>query len=359
MSRAVRHHRRGHRGDPRGPDAHRRRRRGPRERGRPRHGGREGHARGGQLHGHATAAGCICLPLTGEQLDALRHPADDADTTPRRRARRSTSRIGAKGRITTGISAADRADDDRGRHRPATRGPRTSRCPGTCSRCARSPGGVLERAGHTEAVGRPRAPRRARARRRHLRDHERGRHDGAAAAARGGRRASTASRWSPSRTSSATAGAPSGSSSASRPCACRRASATSPRTATRSLVDGSTHVALVAGDVAGEPDVLVRVHSECLTGDVFHSLRCDCGAQLEEAMRRVQAEGRGRRSSTSSATRAAASGWRTSCKAYELQEQGAGHGRGERGARLPRRPARLRHRRADPRRPRRHLDAPA
>jgi 3,4-dihydroxy 2-butanone 4-phosphate synthase/GTP cyclohydrolase II len=52
-------------------------------------------------------------------------------------------------------------------------------------------------------------------------------------------------------------------------------------------------VALVVGDVRGKEDVLVRVHSECLTGDVFHSLRCDCGAQLEEAMRRVQEAGEG------------------------------------------------------------------
>ncbi len=49
----------------------------------------------------------------------------------------------------------------------------------------------------------------------------------------------------------------------------------------RSLVDEKHHVALVKGEVAGREDVLVRVHSECLTGDVFHSLRCDCGEQLE------------------------------------------------------------------------------
>src|ERR687885_1702935 len=49
----------------------------------------------------------------------------------------------------------------------------------------------------------------------------------------------------------------------------------------RSLVDDKHHVALVKGEVDGEPDVLVRVHSECLTGDVFHSLRCDCGEQLD------------------------------------------------------------------------------
>ena len=58
-------------------------------------------------------------------------------------------------------------------------------------------------------------------------------------------------------------------------------------------VDGSHHVALVRGDLAGDDPVLVRVHSECLTGDVFHSLRCDCGAQVEEALRMIQKEDRG------------------------------------------------------------------
>ena len=61
----------------------------------------------------------------------------------------------------------------------------------------------------------------------------------------------------------------------------------------RSLVDDKHHVAMVKGDVAGEQDVLVRVHSECLTGDVFHSQRCDCGQQLEDAMRRIEQEGQG------------------------------------------------------------------
>lgn len=58
-------------------------------------------------------------------------------------------------------------------------------------------------------------------------------------------------------------------------------------------LDGSHHVAIVKGDVAGKRDVLVRVHSECLTGDVFGSLRCDCGEQLAEALRRIEAEGVG------------------------------------------------------------------
>ncbi len=61
----------------------------------------------------------------------------------------------------------------------------------------------------------------------------------------------------------------------------------------RALVDDKHHVALVKGDVAGQDDVLVRVHSECLTGDVFHSLRCDCGEQLESALSMIEREGRG------------------------------------------------------------------
>jgi 3,4-dihydroxy 2-butanone 4-phosphate synthase / GTP cyclohydrolase II len=61
----------------------------------------------------------------------------------------------------------------------------------------------------------------------------------------------------------------------------------------RSLVDGKHHVAMVKGDVDGAQDVLVRVHSECLTGDVFHSLRCDCGEQLESALAMIEREGRG------------------------------------------------------------------
>ncbi|MDX6665939.1 MAG: 3,4-dihydroxy 2-butanone 4-phosphate synthase / cyclohydrolase, partial [Solirubrobacteraceae bacterium] len=61
----------------------------------------------------------------------------------------------------------------------------------------------------------------------------------------------------------------------------------------RSMVDDKHHVALVKGDVAGKDDVLVRVHSECLTGDVFHSLRCDCGEQLESALAMIEKEGEG------------------------------------------------------------------
>jgi 3,4-dihydroxy 2-butanone 4-phosphate synthase/GTP cyclohydrolase II len=61
----------------------------------------------------------------------------------------------------------------------------------------------------------------------------------------------------------------------------------------RSLVDGKHHLALVKGVVAGQAKVLVRVHSECLTGDVFGSRRCDCGSQLDKALERIEREGRG------------------------------------------------------------------
>lgn len=61
----------------------------------------------------------------------------------------------------------------------------------------------------------------------------------------------------------------------------------------RSTVDGVEHIALVSGDLGDGEDVLVRVHSECLTGDVFHSLRCDCGPQLEASLQRISDEGRG------------------------------------------------------------------
>src|SRR6267143_1874419 len=61
----------------------------------------------------------------------------------------------------------------------------------------------------------------------------------------------------------------------------------------RETLTGKHHIALVKGEVEGAENVLVRVHSECLTGDVFHSLRCDCGEQLAQALERIEAEDRG------------------------------------------------------------------
>jgi 3,4-dihydroxy 2-butanone 4-phosphate synthase/GTP cyclohydrolase II len=88
----------------------------------------------------------------------------------------------------------------------------------------------------------------------------------------------------------------------------------------RETLTGKHHVALVRGEVAGEEDVLVRVHSECLTGDVFHSLRCDCGEQLELALARIAAEERGVLLYMAQEGRGI--GLLNKLKAYELQETG-------------------------------------
>lgn len=87
-----------------------------------------------------------------------------------------------------------------------------------------------------------------------------------------------------------------------------------------SQVDNETHIALVRGDIGNGRDVLVRVHSKCLTGDVFHSARCDCGSQLEAALTRIGQEGRGVLLYLNQEGRGI--GLANKIRAYELQDQG-------------------------------------
>jgi 3,4-dihydroxy 2-butanone 4-phosphate synthase/GTP cyclohydrolase II len=264
------------------------------------------------------ARGLVCMPLTAGRLDELKIPPMAEENTSEQGTAFHVA-IGAKGKITTGISPADRCETVRTAIDPATR-PEDISMPGHVFPLRARPGGVLERAGHTEA-----AVDLARlagltpagviceiinddgtmARRPQLEEFS----------AKHGLKMITVADLIRYRRRTEKL--------VERESEVRLPTRFGEFTGYgyRSLVDDRTHMALVVGDVAGKENVLVRVHSECLTGDVFHSLRCDCGAQLEEAMRRVQAEGQGVILYIVG-HEGRGIGLGAKLKAYELQEQG-------------------------------------
>jgi 3,4-dihydroxy 2-butanone 4-phosphate synthase / GTP cyclohydrolase II len=263
-------------------------------------------------------SGVICMPVLGERLDELRIPLMvEANTDHQGTA--FTVSVDARRGVTTGISAADRAMTIRTLIDPATL-PEDVLRPGHIFPLRYREGGVLRRAGHTEAAvdlarlaglypagvlcetvnddgTMARLPDLARFAKDHnlrlisiadLIEYRRRREVLVERVAT----ATIPTSWGEFRTY-----------------------------AYESVVDGRTHVALVLGEIGDGADVMTRVHSECLTGDVFGSLRCDCGSQLERAFELIGKEGRGVvlyiRGHEGRAI-----GLTHKLRAYELQDQG-------------------------------------
>jgi 3,4-dihydroxy 2-butanone 4-phosphate synthase/GTP cyclohydrolase II len=235
-------------------------------------------------------SGVICMPVEGHRLDELQLPLMVANNTESQRTAFTVS-VDAVHGTTTGISAADRATTVRTLLDPRTRAEDLAR-PGHIFPLRYRDGGVLKRAGHTEAsvdLARLAGCYPAGVLAEVVND------DGSMA------RLPSLERFAADHGLQVISIADLIRYRRHREKLVRRVSEA--RIPTRhgdftayvfaSLLDGVEHMAFVRGEVAGATDVLVRVHSECLTGDVFGSLRCDCGVQLDLALERVAAEGEG------------------------------------------------------------------
>ena len=237
-------------------------------------------------------SGVICLPLEGARLDELQLPlmVSGHENSEQQRTAFTVS-VDAKYGTTTGISAADRATTVHAVIDPSTRAEDLAR-PGHIFPLRYREGGVLKRAGHTEAsvdLARLAGCNPAGVLAEIVNDDGtmQRRPDLEAFSAEHGLVLVTIAdliryrrHWEKlvRRVSEARIPTQYGDFTAH---------------VFESLLDGTEHIAFVRGEVAGKANVLVRMHSECLTGDVFGSLRCDCGTQLDLALERVAADGEG------------------------------------------------------------------
>jgi 3,4-dihydroxy 2-butanone 4-phosphate synthase / GTP cyclohydrolase II len=237
-------------------------------------------------------SGYVCVPMTGEDLDRLELPLMVAHNTERMRTAYTVT-VDAREGVTTGISAADRAHTIRVLADPASTASDLTR-PGHVNPLRAREGGVLRRAGHTEAAT-------DLARMAGLRP------VGVICEIVSAKDEADMARLDELRVFAAEHSLTL--ISIADLIAYRRRTEKQVRAVAEALIptrhgpfravgyesvlDGTDHVALVQGEIGDGADVLVRVHSECLTGDVFGSRRCDCGPQLDAALEAVAREGRG------------------------------------------------------------------